>query len=310
MLNSAAGIANVTVGSASGGTFVLSVDGVLTAPIAFNALAADIEAALGAGTATVTGSGSIADPWVIIFAASPLSFSIDGSGLTQSVIDTSASLNIATSTATVTVGSASGGTFTLDVDGVITAPIAWNAAAADVEAAVVAALGAGSATVTGSGSIADPWVILFICAAYGHNRWRWSYPDRNRCERHFGHANRYSQCDGGSASGGSFTLTLDAATTAPIAFNALAADVEAAVVAALGAGSATVTGSGSIADPWVIVFVVAPAAISMDSAGLTQAVADAGVYLPQRTRIVWISAPQSEGPSPSRLTRLQRPQSL
>ena len=153
-------IYTVNVGSASGGTFTLSVDGVLSAAIAYNALAADVVTALGAVSATVTGNGSIADPWVIVFAVAPTSVSIDGSALTQAVINASAVLNSAAGIANVTVGSASGGTFVLSVDGVLTAPIAFNALAADIEAA----LGAGTATVTGSGSIADPWVIIFAAS--------------------------------------------------------------------------------------------------------------------------------------------------
>ena len=69
-------IYTVNVGSASGGTFTLSVDGVLSAAIAYNALAADVVTALGAVSATVTGSGSIADPWVIVFAVAPPPFQL------------------------------------------------------------------------------------------------------------------------------------------------------------------------------------------------------------------------------------------
>lgn len=72
----------------------------------------------------------------------------------------------------------------------------------------------------------------------------------------------------GSATGGTFLLIVDLATTAPIAFNALAADVQAALL--LQGVTASVTGSGSIVDPWVIVFSVAPGAVSVDSTALVQ----------------------------------------
>jgi FtsP/CotA-like multicopper oxidase with cupredoxin domain len=78
---------NVNIGSAIGGTFLLSVDAITTAPIAWNALAADVASALTTAglTATVTGSGSIADPWVIVFNPAPAAVTIDGSALTQPV---------------------------------------------------------------------------------------------------------------------------------------------------------------------------------------------------------------------------------
>ena len=56
----------------------------------------------------------------------------------------------------------------------------------------------------------------------------------------------------GSPTGGTFTLTFGAQTTAPIAYNANAATVQAALVAlsSIGTGNASVTGSG----PWVVEF--------------------------------------------------------
>jgi hypothetical protein len=75
---------NVHVGSASGGTFTLSVGAATTADIAWDASAADVQAALQAVgvAATVNGSGSIANPWNITFTAAPASFTIDETNLT------------------------------------------------------------------------------------------------------------------------------------------------------------------------------------------------------------------------------------
>ena len=64
---------------------------------------------------TVTSSGSIANPWVIVFAISPAVLSIDSSGLTQAVTDAGVSPS-ATDTYNVNVGTAIGGTFVLSVD--------------------------------------------------------------------------------------------------------------------------------------------------------------------------------------------------
>ncbi len=70
---------NASVGSATGGSFTLTVDGFTTLPIAWNALAADVQTALGALASSVSGTG----PWVITFVSAPTSVSIDGTGLLQ-----------------------------------------------------------------------------------------------------------------------------------------------------------------------------------------------------------------------------------
>ncbi|MEI7743592.1 MAG: MBG domain-containing protein, partial [Chloroflexota bacterium] len=78
----AGAVYSASVGSATGGTFTLTVGGATTAALAYNAAAADVQTALNAlagVTATVTGSA----PWVITFAAAPASVSISGAGLTQ-----------------------------------------------------------------------------------------------------------------------------------------------------------------------------------------------------------------------------------
>ena len=60
---------------------------------------------------------------------------------------------------TVDVGAASGGTFTLTIGGNPSGAIAWDAADSVVETAVEAITGITAATVTGAGSVADPWII-------------------------------------------------------------------------------------------------------------------------------------------------------
>ncbi len=62
-----------------------------------------------------------------------------------------------------------------------------------------------------------------------------------------------------------FTLTVGAATTAPIAWNAAAGDVATALNALAGV-TASVAGSG----PWAVAFDVAPASFDINGAGLTQ----------------------------------------
>lgn len=61
-----------------------------------------------------------------------------------------------------TAGTVTGGTFTLTLDGITTAPIVWNATAAQVVAALTAAFGAAIATASGGALPATPVVLTFI----------------------------------------------------------------------------------------------------------------------------------------------------
>ena len=103
---------SVSAGSATGGSFTLSVDGGLaTAPIAWNALAADVATALtnaGVATNSVTGTGTLLDPWVIAFTVTPASVVLDPAGLTQGVADASAAVGGTSDVWNVTAGSAYG----------------------------------------------------------------------------------------------------------------------------------------------------------------------------------------------------------
>ena len=65
---------------------------------------------------------------------------------------------------------------------------------------------------------------------------------------------KIQRVDRGSATAGTFTLTYSATTTAAIAFDATAAQVETAIEALSNVTAATVTGSGTSATPWVIRF--------------------------------------------------------
>lgn len=60
---------------------------------------------------------------------------------------------------TVDVGAASGGTYTFTVDAVESGNIAYDANAATVKTAVEAISTVTTATVTGAGSVGDPWII-------------------------------------------------------------------------------------------------------------------------------------------------------
>lgn len=76
--------------------------------------------------------------------------------------------------------------------------------------------------------------------------------------------------DRGTSTGGTWTLTVDGETSGAIAYNANAAAVDTAVEAITGVTSVTVTGAGTVADPWVITFVdTGPKVVSGSGASLT-----------------------------------------
>ncbi len=136
-----------------------------------------------------------------------------------------------------------GGTFTLSTAfGFTTAAIAWNAAAADIESALgaIAIPGAGNVEVTGSNTLRN-----------------------EKYEVSHDHT------------GGTFTLSAFGGTTAAIAYNATALQVETALengIARLNE-NVTVTGTGTSGDPWVIEFdnglTLTEVELTGDGSGLT-----------------------------------------
>ena len=147
--------------SASGGTFTISaVKGgttQVTSPLDFNTSAGQVQAALDALAgvqATVTGGGTASDPWIIT-----------GTGFSSlAVNDTSVTTTIqaAPAGAGALFNNATGGTFTISVkvssNTETTAGIAYNATASAVETALNKLTNV-TATVTGAGTAADPWII-------------------------------------------------------------------------------------------------------------------------------------------------------
>ena len=118
--------------TATGGLFTLSVSGVATGGLAYNVSSGSMQTALealstvGAGNVTVTGAGTVPADQV----------------------------NSAWADAT-------SGMFSFTVDGLVAPAIAWNASAAQVEAALEALANVDGVTVTGAGTSGSPWVITF-----------------------------------------------------------------------------------------------------------------------------------------------------
>ena len=163
-----ANIQTVTLaGSPTGGTFTLSFGGQTTSALAYNASAATVQAALqalssiGAGNATVTTavSGSYA-----VTLTGTLASSAQLITATSSLVPASSSTLTYTGTAdiqVVTLGSPTGGTFTLSFGGQTTSALAYNASAATVQTAFLSlsSVGSGNATVTGSAG--GPYTVTF-----------------------------------------------------------------------------------------------------------------------------------------------------
>ena len=97
-------IYNVNVSPAVGGTFLLTVDAMTTAPLAWNISATNLRTALtnaGIATSTVTGSGTSAAPWVITFTGIPTAVTMDKTGLIENVTGTGTIYNVNVSPAWV-----------------------------------------------------------------------------------------------------------------------------------------------------------------------------------------------------------------
>ena len=261
-------IYNVNIGPAVGGTFTLTVDSMTTAPLDWNITAANLRTALtnaGIATTTVTGSGTLATPWVITFTAAPTAVTMDKTGLIENVIGVSKIYN-------VNIGLATGGTFTLTVDSKTTAPLAWNVSYTNLRTALTNA-GITTTTVTGSGTFAAPWVITFTGAPTAVTMDKTGLIGANSIwslDASVTGAGTIYNVNIGPAMGGTFLLTVDSKTTAPIDWNITAANLKTALTNA-GITTTTVTGSGTSASPWVITFTAAPTAVTMDKTGLIMA---------------------------------------
>jgi len=153
-------IQTVTLGnSPTGGTFTLTYSGQTTGNIAYDADAATVDAALealsniGAGDVTVTGSAG--GPWTVEFTGS-----LAGTDVALLTGDPTNLLGT-DEQQIISLGTATGGTFTLTFGGQTTGNIAYNADAATVETALEALSTVGSGNVSVAGSAGGPWTVTF-----------------------------------------------------------------------------------------------------------------------------------------------------
>ncbi|MCR9294179.1 MAG: dockerin type I domain-containing protein [bacterium] len=180
--------------NASGGTFQLSFAGATTDALPFDATFAEVQSALqqlasvGTNSATgqanvaVSGAGTVASPWTIRFVEKLRGQNVDPIELLTDELVFDDTTPVA-STTTIADGRGRGevqqvfhtadtGSFQLTFQGLNTVSLNHNADAADVQAALenlilenqedFQPIQPGDITVTGSGTLADPWKISFL----------------------------------------------------------------------------------------------------------------------------------------------------
>lgn len=160
-------------GSPTGGTFRLFAGGQLTAPIAYNASASDVQTALanlssvGAGNVTCTG-GPLPGSSITVTSTVPgLTLTVGASSLTGGTVPAvvvsvvpgnvppgaTATLTSDESQLITITGHPTGGTFTLSWGGSTTAPLPYNVTQAQIAAALVALPSIGTGNLVGGPSV-------------------------------------------------------------------------------------------------------------------------------------------------------------
>jgi hypothetical protein len=254
---------------ATGGTFTLTFGAQTTTPLPYNATAAQIQVALvlltniNFGDVQVTGGPINEQPVTITFvnrlgATDVTQILVNNTGLTGGTVGIVASTTTEGVTQinevqTIAATGATSGTFTLTFDGQTTGPIAYNASAAQIQIALVALsnIGPDDVVVTGGPMHLTGVAIEFTGAFAGMD-----------AESLVGNASNLFGSTiivttttsgqppliqvirvGSAVSGGTFTLSYAGATTAPIAYNASAAQIELALQALSTIDNVMVTGN-------------------------------------------------------------------
>jgi hypothetical protein len=263
------------VGGPTGGNFTLAFGGQATAAIAFNATVAQVQTALaalstiGPNNVVCTGGPLPTTNVTITFVgsmafAAQLAITVGNNALTGG---TNAAPSVAhTTTGALTAdvqtlslaGNPTGGSFSLGFGSQATANVAFNATAAQVQAALAALsniaannvvcsggpLPTSNVTITFAGVLAPGPQPLIAVAT--NNLTNAATPEPAVAHTTTGAATADVQTlsIGGNPTGGAFTLTFGGQTTATIAFNATAAQVQTALTAlsSIGAGNVTCAG--------------------------------------------------------------------
>ncbi len=309
---------------ASGGTFRLTFDNGriarTTAPIPYDATVSEVQAALEAltsigGADNVIVSNTDGGPWDVEFtgelaASEQIELLVDGSALVFAVQPPVATELVAGGAGTnekqsLSAPAATGGTFTLSFfDGTTTAttaPIPFDATAAQIENALGALFNIGGGNVAVSGTDGGPWTVEFVGLLGDTNfdllgvdgSGLTGLPVVSELRSHVAGANEVQRISfTPAAGGGDFTLTFDGFTTAALPYDATAAQVQAALqtLPPLRHGLIRVTSSSTTGGPWDVEFAGRLAAtdvslISGDGSRLTGGFADSEITIvPDATR--------------------------
>jgi hypothetical protein len=145
--------------TATGGTFTLTFSGQTTTDLDFDATAAEVESALealtsiGAGNVSVTGDNG--GPWTVELTGDLAETNV------SKITGDSSNLTSTSEIQTVTLATATGGTFTLLFEEDETSNLDFDATAAEVQSALEALPSIGSGNVSVSGPDGGPWVVTF-----------------------------------------------------------------------------------------------------------------------------------------------------
>ncbi|MDA8974505.1 PA14 domain-containing protein, partial [Akkermansiaceae bacterium] len=262
----------------TGGTFQLALNGQSTDgvehPLTFDATAAEIRAALEALPAnpgvTVSGSGQSSDPWLINFispgAEDVAELIVEDSmligGTSGSRVNVGTLLNgRAAANEVQTLYTTTTGTFTIDISGKKTDPIAYNAPPTGTNSIQKAIESLGfSVDVSGVGIASTPWRIEFTDPAATNippiivdlvNVVVVTETPGNSSATEVQTVYRNS-----GVTGGTFVLNFDGRNTSPIAWDATATGANSieSALEALGGFNVDVVGEGTSVSPWKITF--------------------------------------------------------
>jgi hypothetical protein len=233
----------VTVGGgATGGTFLLTLDGHTTTPISRNASASTLQAALQAlsniGNDGCSVTGPVGGPWTVEFTG--VLVGVDVHMLTSAPRSETQVVSI------VGTPIATGGQFELNFGGQVTADLSYIATAADVQAALEALSNIAPGDVTVTGNPGGPYTVAFGGAwANKDVPLLTSVPERNEVQ---------TVTITGAPTGGTFTLNYEGQVTTAIPRAAPASTVRLALEALSNLAPGDVAVTGNDGGPYTITF--------------------------------------------------------
>jgi len=277
-----------------GGNFTLTFDSQTTGSIAWDASAAVVQAALqalssvGLGNVTVTQATPV---WRATFAGDLASTDVgmisgtdvdmaSGDATSVTIAETIAGVDNTNEVQSITVsGTVSGGNYTITFDGETTATMLYDASIAEIELNMESldnipqgectvgggALPGSPATLTFSGSLAgaQPEITVNSGSLTGGG----SYVVATDTPGVDAVVEVQTIRINDSVSGGTFTLTHDSNTTAPIVYSATAAVIEAALEALASISAVAVTGGPGPGTDWIVTWDVAGSELPITGTG-------------------------------------------